>query len=521
MSTATIIESDCLEVLRRMPDNSVDSIVTDPPGSILFMGCQWDSDKGGKDKWISWLREIAEEMLRVVKPGGHALVWALPRTSHWTATAIEDAGFEIRDVVDHLFGQGFPKSLDVSKAIDRAAGATREVVGYDASRARPNRLYEGGAIGNIGGTGKASDRTDNGATITAPATEASQQWEGFGTALKPAAEFWILARKPLSESTVAANVLKWGTGALNIDGCRVNSGPSSSVERRKSKAPGESVGGTGWTTPARPPEYNQQRPGEEAGRWPAHLVLSHDENCVLVGTEKVKGSRVEKPCPDPEISGHKWGTMQGNRGPRGIGDENNEETVEVWACVPGCPVRMLDDQAGVRKSGTGAVMRASAKGYRPNALGAESRPEGTKMVEYGDSGGASRFFYTAKASRSEREAGLLGKIPCAKCGELSSKTHKDASGKEVSCVRDVHPTIKPLELMRWLCRLVTPPGGKILDPFMGSGSTGCAALLEGFDFVGIDKEHDYCMIAKARIEHAAEEASKEPVKPRRGKKESK
>lgn len=193
-------------------ENSVDSMVTDPPAGIGFMGKAWDGDRGGRDDWVGSMANTFRECLRVLKPGAHALVWALPRTSHWTATALEDAGFEIRDIITHHFGSGFPKSLDVGKAIDRAAGVEREVIGMrprfpDGTRgARPrpekftNRYARG--MADLGGL----------VEVTAPATDAAKQWQGWGTALKPASEHWILARAPLAESTIASNVLKFGTG---------------------------------------------------------------------------------------------------------------------------------------------------------------------------------------------------------------------------------------------------------------------------------------------------------------------
>lgn len=205
-----LMHGDCLEQLKTLADNSVDSLVTDPPAGIAFMGKEWDKDKGGRKEWVSWMTGVMSEALRVMKPGAHGLVWALPRTSHWTATALEDAGFEVRDVITHLFGSGFPKSLDVSKAIDKAAGAEREVVGENPNHrgeSQTRNMYTK-ALGQDG-------------SVTAPATDDVKKWQGWGTALKPASEHWILVRKPCSEKTVAANVIKWGTGALNIDASRI------------------------------------------------------------------------------------------------------------------------------------------------------------------------------------------------------------------------------------------------------------------------------------------------------------
>ena len=209
---------DCLDVLKTLADCSVDAIVTDPPAGIAFMGKEWDRDKGGKADWIQWMQSVADQCLRVIKPGGHALVWAIPRTSHWTGTAWEDAGWQPRDKIYHVFGSGFPKSLDVSKAIDKAAGAEREVVGVSSvTGARRSQTMNDGHKGTQRTYQNDEPVINN---LTAPATEAAKQWEGWGTALKPAAEEWWLFRKPLI-GTVAANVLEHGTGGLNIDGCRV------------------------------------------------------------------------------------------------------------------------------------------------------------------------------------------------------------------------------------------------------------------------------------------------------------
>jgi hypothetical protein len=341
----TLLFGDCVLRLRELASDSLDSLVTDPPAGIGFMGKGWDSDKGGRDAWVSWLTEVMRECYRVLKPGAHGLVWAIPRTSHWTAMALEDAGFEVRDVVTHLFGSGFPKSLDVSKAIDKAAGAEREIVGRKGGRyASPKQDFRGGQHH----AGSDTQKTAIFDAITAPATDAARQWQGFGTALKPAVEFWWLIRKPLGEKTVAANVLKHGTGALNIDGCRIGTestrrplgksiaGGQFAGEERKERA---SIGAMG---------------GSDSGRFPANLVLSHDEGC--------------------------------------------DET-----CVDSCAVRMLDEQSGpncgaaapVRKKATPRT--TNVDNYKPHA----SVGDDGKSFR-ADYGGASRFFYVAKASKSDR-----------------------------------------------------------------------------------------------------------------------
>jgi hypothetical protein len=207
--TEMILQGDCLEVLKTIKDNSVDSLVTDPPAGISFMSKAWDGSKGGRDGWVEWLTQVMLECHRVLKPGAHGLIWAIPRTSHWTAWAIESAGFEIRDSIHHIFGSGFPKSHDISKAIDKAAGAEREK--GKVLRTDPN--IKGASFKNAEGRIEIREEI--------PATPEAKQWDGWGTALKPAHEVWWLVRKPLSEKNVAQNVLKHGTGGLNINGTRI------------------------------------------------------------------------------------------------------------------------------------------------------------------------------------------------------------------------------------------------------------------------------------------------------------
>ena len=381
---------DCIEQLKLLENDSVDSLVTDPPAGISFMGKKWDDDKGGRAGWVFWMTEAMEQCLRVLKPGAHGLVWAIPRTSHWTMTALENAGFEVRDVVTHLFGTGFPKSLNVSKAIDKAAGAEREVLGVNTSALRPNRVDRGYVEGGSG------YNPDNGATITAPSTDDAKRWQGWGTALKPACEFWVLVRKPCSEKTVAANVLKWGCGALNIDASRIET--TDKLQKLHGSFSFSGSGGADTT--------GKKIVDAGLGRFPANLVL--DEEAAAA----------------------------------------------------------LDEQSGVSKStgGTGAI-----KQKQGNAEMNASKNGANPVFNYGDSGGASRFFYVAKASRADKGA--------------------DNS----------HPTVKSTALMSYLIKLVTPPGGTVLDPFMGSGSTGVAAHNAGFRFTGIEQDPEYFGIASKRL----------------------
>jgi hypothetical protein len=432
---------DCLEVMRSMADASVDSVVTDPPAGIAFMGKAWDHDKGGRDAWIAWLTEVMGECLRVLKPGGHALVWAIPRTSHWTGMALENAGFEVRDRITHLFGSGFPKSLDVGKAMDKAEGVEREVVG--PSRRHAGRSSPSGAVGDLSRYAGAGDVT------TAPSTDLAKQWDGWGTALKPGAEDWWLARKPLS-GTVAANVAAHGTGAINVDGCRLQGNGWSKQDRESGAGfySGKFMGAAGVGEPT---QKNGLRESV-AGRWPANVALSCD-------------------CE----SGH----------------------------GADCPVWLLDEQSGKLTSGGTPPRRFSDK--TRNTYGSFTGEENPNGIG-GSQGGASRFFYCAKSSRAEREMGLDGRDRKAKL--WSSGTQNPGSFQAEGTDRtstNHHPTVKPLALMRWLCRLITPPNGLILDPFMGSGSTGCAAVLENFRFVGIEQDAEYLEIALRRIAKCQEQ----------------
>ncbi len=472
--TFALIPGDCRDTLAHLSDNSIDAVVTDPPYGLSkepdmaevlrhwlagddyehtgagFMGKTWDSFVPGPTVWA--------EVHRVLKPGGHCLVFAGTRTFDMMALALRLAGFEIRDTLSWLYGQGFPKSLDVSKAIDKAAGAEREVVGRNPNFRDPD-------------TNADHHQRWNGATmtgaVTAPATPEAEQWEGWGTALKPAWEPIIVARKPLT-GTVAANVLEHGTGALNIDACRVAGVVQAGAGSTATFRGGDDnyVKGTG-------------RQYQSAGRWPANVVLGHHEDCAQVGERAVKATSLSSSVGAGSGDKSKVYGQAPSVITTGYGDADGTETVPAWECVEDCPVRLLDEQVGPLTSGAPAVRRESGADRSGNtgaAFGAESRPAGSQMVGYGDTGGASRFFYQAKAAKRERQFGMPE-------GERNS-----------------HPTIKPWAVMEWLVRLVAPPGGVVLDPFCGSGTTGIAAMREGFHFVGCERDEDYAArIARPRL----------------------
>ena len=441
-----IIEGDILAALEQLDDESVESIVTDAPYELNFMGKSWDN------AGVSFRAETWKACLRVLKPGGHLVVFGGTRTHHRMWVAIEDAGFEVRDMLLWMYGQGFPKSLNVGQAIDKAAGAERKVVG-------PPPYKRGRATQSYSETRRVSyDYPPQ--PITAPATPESQQWDGWGTALKPACEPILLARKPLSEKTVAANVLKHSTGALNIDATRLayqsesdkaSATPQGRTTARAGRLAGKAQGGGERREYARP---------EQKGRWPANVMLQ----CIC-----------DNPQPVPEKARKRSGEESQTR-------QYDKEGATNFAAEPGirregggfihepdCPAGMLDAQTGDLKSPKSYTYKGKPETQLGNALGI-GLGRGYHQNEYGDSGGASRFFYCPKANKKER-------------GEDNT-----------------HPTVKPLALMRWLVRLVTPPNGIVLDPFCGSGSTLIAAAEEGFGFIGVDDNPEYCKLAQKRLQ---------------------
>jgi DNA modification methylase len=442
----TLINDDCLAALPTLPDNSIDAIITDPPAGISFMGKDWDKDKGGRDHWITWMTQVANECNRVLKPGAHALVWALPRTSHWTATAWENAGFEVRDCVYHVFGQGFPKSLDISKAIDKLHGAERtEVIGK----------YQPPDMDRPWNLSKASDKrtvevfssSRNNLDILAPATPDAEYWQGWGTSLKPAVECWWLFRKPISEKNIAANVLKWNTGALNIDDTRI---PTN--EKIGTRSTGGFTAQHGVYHGSDKYEVHDRDYDSTGGRWPANLILSHHPDCELVGEKQIPGYVINRwtdgAKPFGNGAGHNYTSEQ-------ICDT---ETIPIYQCHPDCPIGMLGDKA--------------------------------------------RFFYTPKVSSKERNEGLSN-FPDKVGGGMqgtADKTLLTGSGNpRNNIMKNNHPTVKPIALMQYLITLITPPNGTILDPFMGTASTGIAALNLSHSFIGIESDPDYYQLARARL----------------------
>ena len=412
-----------LDVLKTFDDNSIDSVVTDPPYGINFMNKKWDYDIPSVELW--------REVIRVLKPGGHILCACGTRTQHRMAVNIEEAGFEIRDIVAWIYGSGFPKSVNISKNIDRKLGVESTIIGKGISGTTERKtMFKAKELGKNGADSPFGGEYN----ITTPSTPQAKQYEGWGTALKPAMELWTLARKPFKGS-VADNVLKYGTGGINIDGCRVKTSSADEYDLQQrgiSKAQGikedetflDAIHGK-----------DMKHGVVENGRFPANLI--HDGSA-----EVVEG------FPNTECNGSGYD----------FSDSNNDNVVKITNNI---------------KSG----------------------------IHFNDSGSASRFFYCAKASQAERNMGLYG---------FEEDTTDDGRDKSIDNAfqrgetkrRNIHPTVKPLELMRYLVRLITPKGGVCLDPYVGSGTTAIACKKEKFDYIGIELDKKYHAIAEARIKAA-------------------
>jgi len=477
-----------LEVLKTLPDNSIDAVVTDPPYGIGFMGKAWDTFvpdnvkqavetnteyfnknielkqdnpnlKGrknspigsnstfagtydlstkGKNEYQQWCYEWGKECFRILKPGGHLLASNSPRMYHRMAIGLEDAGFEIRDQIMWVYGSGFPKSHNIGKAIDKIEGNEREVIGHNPNH---RKLQD---TNTMVGEPHSGDGT---------ITKGNSDWEGWGTALKPAHEPIVMARKPLSEKSIAENVLKHGTGGINIDGSRIGTDDKITINRHSgynSNSLVESTKGK-WKGEQ---EYNEQ------GRFPANIIFDEEAG------------------------------------------------------------QLLDEQSGISK----AAIRKPTGNKEYNQVAYGKRGDVDTIRGFNDKGGASRFFYCPKAAKKDRDEGLDNfeeksqrvtsggtrdfNARCANCGKkfIGSPTticdcDNPVTDNQVFKKKNNHPTVKPTDLMRYLINLVTPPNGTILDPFMGSGSTGKAAVRCGVNFIGIEKEQEYMDIASARIEH--------------------
>jgi site-specific DNA-methyltransferase (adenine-specific) len=489
----SVTKGDCLDVLRTIPDNSIDAVVTDPPAGIAFMSKEWDDfrrarnpadagrdsafgrlsrtspeyARGSRTKFMAFLSAILRECLRVLKPGAHALVWALPRTSHWTGLAIEDAGFDIRDVIAHHFGSGFPKNHDIAKAIQKASGV--EPIGEKppslgmANNPQWNALHRQLVMPELEGE--------------------AARWRGWGSAMKPSREDWYLSRKPF-DGTLAENVLRWGTGGINIAACRVGDDVRAFKSRGIAPGHGNMIG----------VPFGQSEETTVSGRWPPNTVLSHLEGCHPVGTRDVRtGVAVRRHGKGGQFFGFFGGIAPGRMKLSGpapdvtYGGVDGREEIEAWACQDGCPVAAIDAQHEGASRFFPTFLYCAKPAVRERELGCEHLPK------YGPA---------AMTGREEGSAGLVMKHDD---GTEKANPYAGTSGRARA---NAHSTVKAVTLMRWLVRLVTPPqpgGGIVLDPFGGSGSTGVAALNEGFRAILCEQDTDgfnYIDVIRARCTHA-------------------
>ena len=434
-----LINGDCLAELDKLEENSIDCIVTDPPYELNFMGKGWDN------AGISFQKETWTKCLKVLKPGGHLLAFGGSRTFHRIACAIEDGGFEIRDTIMWLYGSGFPKSMNIGLAIDKKNGVESEVVGVGKSGSADTHTRCMNSI------------TQNGTDVFGGEYEikvAKNKWNGWGTALKPAFEPIIVARKPFKGSLID-NIEKYGVGGINIDECRVGTDtikggtmPDLSYvgEEQKKLGNGHKMS---FGQVSNAPRIECE---DHIGRFPANLILTYDQMTfdeVCGGFPNTKSQKTNSKLLD--IRGNNY--------------NNANKNLDI----------------------------AYERGYN-------------------DEGNASRYFYCAKASKKDRDEGLDNfedktKIFNGK-SNTSSKNIKDVEQRFTTIAKNIHPTVKPTELMQYLVRLVAPNNAIILDPFMGSGTTGKAIIYENiekdknYSFIGIEKETQYYEIAKARIEYA-------------------
>ena len=464
-----LLLGDCLEKLKELDDNSIDSIVTDPPYGLSFMGKEWDKKKATQEtksqvvkglgagmkmttladniEFEKWVTEWSMECMRVLKPGGYMLAFGGSRMYHRLASGVENAGFEVRDQMMWIYGSGFPKSMNIGMKVDEKLGNERQLVERPKSEQRPNADNNRDKNKDVGGFAMSDNKYKS---------VGNSEWEGWGTALKPAHEPIVMARKPLSEKTVVENVLEWGTGGINIDDSRIGI-DLENEDRARSKNTIQDSSGIGFTGTKKSSSYNGPLYNIEQGRFPANVIFDEEAG------------------------------------------------------------KILDEQSGVSKSTGGRS--GNKEGIGLNGIYGDYKGIVTdENPGFGDKGGASRFFYCPKTSKTDRNEGLddfedkyyaAGNQAKAelKRGNVEFNANKGKGRDErhnhnqVGVSKNNHPTVKPTDLMLYLIRMVTPKGGTTLDPFMGSGSTGKAAVRGGFDFVGIEMDEEYMKIATARIQY--------------------
>ena len=547
-----ILHGDLRDVLPGLDAESVHACVTDPPYELGFMGKAWD--RSG----IAFQPETWAAVFRVLKPGGHLLAFGGSRTAHRIAVAIEDAGFEVRDTICWLYGSGFPKSLDVSKAIDKAAGAEREVIGRGPYAGR--RPNGSGGVRN-GDVAYGDFNGDPDHIQTAPATDAAREWDGWGTALKPAHEPVIVARKPF-RGTVAANVAAHGTGAINVDACRIGTDTVKTNNTAFMTYGGEN---------ARPwHEGHSPTTTEHVGRWPPNVCLDEDAAALLDAMSGVsasssrpmrhaaatmgyggatrdfvtggyddhggasrffyvaKASRRERDAGlQCSCYNQAWASQDhqantpaepGTRPPRAtIGSTSMGEC--GWPTSPSGNDTTDPSLTGSRFTTSTATSKTTASTTSNLSMPLPTNgctPDANSATAFGGSHAASAESASPLTPSTGTSAARAGRST-DDAGPAISPASSPTSGSDGRCpncgqlTRSIHPTVKPIALMRWLVRLVTPPGGTVLDPFAGSGTTGIACALEGFDFLGVEREAEYVEIAERRIAHHADAVRAMPL----------
>jgi len=605
-----VINGDNIELLKNYPDNYFDAVVTDPPYGLGkepnaeelmkdwiekgyheisgtgFMGKKWDAFIPQPVFW--------KEVFRVLKHGGHVLSFFGTRTYDWGVMSMRFAGFEVRDCIQWLYGSGFPKSHNISKAIDKKPNLEKvkdwkrwlelqinnsiksqkdinlecgfNAIGYARYNSndywatnRPTlekwekmknaigikttewdficdsnaekRGYVDSTSGLGGGSGNTVGRFTGKELSNNSIASAAKQWDGWGTALKPANEPIVLARKPLEKGlSIAENILKWGVGGINIDASRIGLPKDDpQVKLREGKtihAKGINEVYSNGVGKIEGDYFNAQ------GRFPANIIFTHHEDCNCKGTKKVKGSKDGVRKASSEFGQNSGWNDHENKDTirKGTADENGQEEVEDWDCHEDCPIRILDEQSGVKAT---TRNMSYSRGGGDFIDGIPNQKE--KSWFKSEVGGASRFFYCAKASKSERNKGLDGfeekekpdnyimpKLTCSECGSkrvdssnslvcgCNGKTHYEEQNSLESKNnlaggnKNFHPTVKPIKLMQYLVKMITPRNGIVLDPFCGSGTTGVACKIEGFEFVGLEQDIEYTKIAQARIENYTE-----------------
>jgi len=583
-----VLNGNNIDLLKNYPDNYFDAVVADPPYGLGkepnaealmkdwiehgyhkitgtgFMGKEWDAFVPQPIFW--------KEVFRVLKHGGHVLSFFGTRTYDWGVMSMRFAGFEVRDCIQWLYGSGFPKSHNISKALDKQGGESLDwfieyilevakergiskkelTMLFPSKNGNPtgwlwnkqnnqsitleqyNIIKEylklpfenieeakGGVIrkGKAGLT-KGDIANFSGETefdITAPATEAAKQWDGWGTALKPANEPIVLARKPLEKGlSIAENILKWGVGGINIDDSRVGSETRTTpVFSNDTKEDG--------TTFNLNSNIQHERVETNQGRFPANIILTHHDDCECKGTKKVKPSNGSGKASEKGggFSKGMFGDGTSDNIGGGFTDADGNETVEDWDCHEDCPIRILDEQSGVKAS---TRNMSYSRGGGDFIDGIPNQKE--KSWFKSEVGGASRFFYVAKASKAERNKGLddFEEKPLAFSNQAKAELKRGnlefngngitgegivGHGNKVNMLKNFHPTVKPIKLMQYLVKMITPPNGIVLDPFCGSGTTGVACKLDGFNFVGLEQDSDYSKIAEARINNTKVQTEKQ------------